>query len=86
MYRKVIHIYIHIYISFFQILFHYRLSQDIEYSSLCYTVGPCPDFFFNSYIYLFILNLFIYFWLRWVFIVVRGLLIAVASLVAEHEL
>ena len=25
----------------FQILFHYRLLQDIEYSSLCYTVGPC---------------------------------------------
>ena len=27
--------------------------------------------------------LFIYLWLHWVFIVVRGLLIAVASLVAE---
>ena len=26
---------------FFHILFHYGLSQDIEYSSLCYTVGPC---------------------------------------------
>ena len=23
------------------ILFHYILSQDIEYSSLCYIVGPC---------------------------------------------
>ena len=23
------------------ILFHYGLSQDIQYSSLCYTVGPC---------------------------------------------
>ena len=23
-----------------QILFHYRLLQDIEYSSLCYTVDP----------------------------------------------
>ena len=22
-------------------IFHYRLLQDIEYSSLCYTVGPC---------------------------------------------
>ena len=30
----------HIYIFLFQILFHYRLLQDIEYSSLCYTVGP----------------------------------------------
>ena len=26
---------------FFYILFHYDLSQDIEYSSLCCTVGPC---------------------------------------------
>ena len=25
----------------FQILFHYSLLQDIESSSLCYTVGPC---------------------------------------------
>ena len=25
----------------FQILFHYRLLQDIEYSSLCYTLDPC---------------------------------------------
>ena len=30
-----------IYIHFLNILFHYGLSQDIEYSSLCYTVGPC---------------------------------------------
>ena len=27
--------------SFFNIPFHYGLSQDIEYSSLCYTEGPC---------------------------------------------
>ena len=26
---------------FFHILFYYGLSQDIEYSSLCYAVGPC---------------------------------------------
>ena len=32
--------YTHIYILFY-ILFHYGLSQDIEYSSLCYTGGPC---------------------------------------------
>ena len=25
----------------FHILFHYGLSQNIEYISLCYTVGPC---------------------------------------------
>ena len=31
---------VYIYILF-QILFHYRLLQDIEYRSLCYTVGPC---------------------------------------------
>ena len=46
MYSKVIQFYIYyiIYIIYiyilFQILFHYRLLQDIEYSSLCYTVGP----------------------------------------------
>ena len=32
---------IHIYTLFFYILFHYGLSQDIKYSSLCYTLGPC---------------------------------------------
>ena len=32
---------IHIYTFFFNILFHYGLSQDIVYSSLCYTLGPC---------------------------------------------
>ena len=30
--------------------------------------------------------LFIYLWLSWVFVAVRGLLVAVASLVAEHGL
>ena len=34
----------------FCILFHYGLSQDIEYSSLCYIVGPCLciHFMYNS--------------------------------------
>ena len=32
-YSKVIQLYVYI---FFQILFHDRLLQDIEYSSLCY--------------------------------------------------
>ena len=27
-------------VYFFNTLFHYGLSQDIEYSSLCYTIGP----------------------------------------------
>ena len=31
----------HIYTVFFNILFHRGLSQDSEYSSLCYTLGPC---------------------------------------------
>ena len=38
MYSKVIQIYIYI---IYHILFHYGLLWDIEYSSLCYTVGPC---------------------------------------------
>ena len=37
-----------IHIDFFQILFHYRLLQDIEYSSLSHTVGIC---LFISFIY-----------------------------------
>ena len=29
------------------IIFHYGLSQDINYSSLCYTIGPCgPSFLY----------------------------------------
>ena len=35
---SVIHIYVPI---LFQILFPFRLLQNIEQSSLCYTVGPC---------------------------------------------
>ena len=56
----------------------------------------------NTYFFVLFINLFIYFWLRWVFVAarglslvaasggysvaVRGLLITVASLVAEHGL
>ena len=38
---------------FFYILFHYRLLQDIEYSSLCYAVGPywCSMFCIVVYIF-----------------------------------
>ena len=36
---KVIQLYIYTYIIF-KITFHYRLLQDIDYSSLCYTVKP----------------------------------------------
>ena len=32
---------IHINAFFFHILCHYGLSQNIEYSSLCSTIGPC---------------------------------------------
>ena len=37
---SVIHIYVYMSILF-QVLFPYRLLQNIEYSSLGYTVGPC---------------------------------------------
>ena len=40
--------YVHI---LFQILFHYRLLQDTEFSSLCYTVRMCFFFFFTYFIY-----------------------------------
>ena len=35
--KKKIYIYTH---TLFQIFFHYKLLQDIEYSSLALTVGP----------------------------------------------
>ena len=35
-----IHTYIYIYFLYY-ILIHHVLSQDIEYSTLCYTVRPC---------------------------------------------
>ena len=38
MYRKVIQL--HIYKNIFQIIFHYSLVQDVEYSSLCYEINP----------------------------------------------
>ena len=39
---KIIYLYVVVhYIHFFQIIFHYKLLQDIEYSFLCYTVNPC---------------------------------------------
>jgi len=49
---KVIQLYIYIYTYVtFQILFHYRLLQEIESSFLCYTVGLC---LFVLYIVVFI--------------------------------
>ena len=40
LFSKVTQLYIYIYILVY-ILFHCGLLQDIEYSSLCYAVGPC---------------------------------------------
>ena len=37
----MIQFYTYTHTFFFYISFHYGLSQDIKYSSLCYTVGPC---------------------------------------------
>ena len=77
----------------FHILFHYGLSQDIEYSSLCYTVGPFLKNLFYFYLFLAVLGH------RYcaqafsscgerglLFVAARVLLTAVASLVAEHGL
>ena len=33
---------------FFHIIFLYGLSQDIEYSYLCYTIGPVVYLFYNG--------------------------------------
>ena len=69
------------------------LLQDIEYSSLCCTVGPCwlSIFYIYIYIYMYVcmvffspryflnIYLFIYFGLCWVFVSVRGLSLVAAS-------
>ena len=39
---SAMHMYIYI---LFQILFYYGLLQDVDYSSLCYTAGPCLSVF-----------------------------------------
>ena len=64
---------IHIHVSIlFQILFPVRLLQNIEKSSLCYTVGPCWLSILSFFIYLFLKYLFI--WLRQVLVVAGRLL------------
>ena len=40
-FQLYIYTFINIDIFLFQVLFFYRLLQNIEYSSLCYTVGLC---------------------------------------------
>ena len=40
----------------FQILFHYKLLHDTEYSSLCNTVGPCGLSILYSSVYILIPN------------------------------
>ena len=50
---------------------------DDSHSDRCEVISHCGFFY---------INLFIYFWLGWVFVAVHRLLIAVASLVAEHGL
>ena len=49
-------------------------------------IGPNFAFFFFFFFFLNLCIHLFYFWLRWVFVAVRRLLIAVASLVAEQGL
>ena len=48
-----LYIYIYTYVLF-QILFHYKLLQDIDHNSLCYTVGPCLFIHITLFLSLFI--------------------------------
>ena len=50
LYSRVTQLYTYIYI--FNIPFHYDLSQETEYSSLCYTVEPCSVSILNVIIVL----------------------------------
>ena len=45
-------IYVCVCIYIFHNLFHYGLSQDIEYSSLYYTAGPCCLFILYIMVYI----------------------------------
>ena len=58
----------------------HALDPAVYFVTVKSLVEPLPAFlkFFLFFIF--------YFWLRWVLVAVRGLLIAVASLVAEHGL
>ena len=56
------------------------VSLCLEYTEIICLKDVIVVFFFNKFTYLF------YFWLHWDFVAVRGLLTAVASLVAEHRL
>ena len=77
-YSKLNQLYIYIYPFFFQILFPYRPLQNIELCCLCYRVGSYQLSIFFCCCYKFI-YLFIYFWLCWVFVSVRGLSLVAAS-------
>ena len=74
-YSNVIQFYIYIlnYIYIiFQILFHYRLLQDIEYNSLCYLL-------FIYFIFIFIIKKYLFIWLCWVLVVASGICIFVEA-------
>ena len=67
------------------ILFLYRLLQDIEYSSLCYAVGPCCLSSFLLLIPLrdiglFIFNIYLFIWLCRVLAVARGIFVAACGI------
>ena len=49
---------IHIHVSIlFQVLFPFRLFQNIEQSSLCYTVGPCWLVIYFKYLLMFLFTM-----------------------------
>ena len=67
MYSKGIQLHIYVYMQCVYILFHCGLSQDIEYSSLCSTVGPwCLSIF----------SFFLFFSFFWSFCLFRAALMA----------
>ena len=67
---------IHIYIFRFQIVFCYSLLQDVEYSSLCYTVNFC---------FLHILCILVYLYIS-IFASVRPILLIYPSPFGNHKL
>ena len=82
MYSKVIQFFIYIYIYIYIYIFFFRFFSIIGYCKIL-NIVPCVDsrslFIYFTFLKYFFINLFIYFWLRWVFVAACGLSLVAVS-------